>query len=70
MKIVQNDNKNTIRYDDVEGGEVFNYNGTLYIKAYDEVQSYGVCLIDGEIDCDFLADDIVKIHRAELHILD
>ena len=73
MKIVRKDNeKFTIRFEDVGCGEIFEYDGIYWMKVYDGLKDeyYAVCIDSGEINNEFEDSDMCRVVNAELHILD
>ena len=72
MKIVRKDEKFSICFEDVGCGEIFEYEGTYWMKVYNESKDeyYAVCIADGEINDEFEDSDMCRVVEAELHILD
>ena len=73
MKIVRKDaEKYPIRFEDVGCGEIFEYDGTYWMKVYHDLKDeyYGVCIADGEICDEFEDSDMCRVVETELHILD
>ena len=72
MKIVRNEKTFSIPFEDVGCGEIFEYDGTYWMKVFDvrRDEYYCVCVADGEICDEFEASDMCRVIKAELHILD
>lgn len=71
MKIVKKNEKFAICFEDVGCGEIFEYDGTYWIKTYYDIEGkyIAVSLVDGEIYDEFEASDMCRVVNAELHIL-
>ena len=72
MKIVRKKEKFAICFEDVGCGEIFEYDGTYWMKILDVLKNeyYCVCIADGEICDEFEASDMCRVVEAELYILD
>ena len=73
MKIVRKDDKKfTICFEDVGCGEIFEYEGTYWMKVYNvcKREYFAICVADGETCDEFEFSDMCRVVKSELHILD
>ena len=72
MKIIKKNEKFAICFEDVGFGEIFEHDGTYWIKTYYDIggKYIAVSLVDGEICDEFESSDMCRVVNAELHILD
>ena len=67
MKVLENNEKNTVDYAELEPGDCFRHRDKLWMKVdYDQD---GVCLEDGELRCEFCGDMVTPVN-AEVQIID
>ena len=70
--IIEKNNHNAKYFDDIEQGEVFEYEGELYLKTTEQIINYEiecncVCLKDGEM-CVRFDNDVVYEVKCRLVI--
>ena len=72
MKIIKKKEINTIPFEDVKVGEIFENDSIYYMKVYYGVEGiyFVVCLEDGGIYNDFTPQDVCRVVNTELYILD
>lgn len=72
MKIIKKKEKFAIPFEDVGCGEIFEYDGTYWMKVYYDIKGkyFAVCLADGEFCEEFEPSDMCRVVEAELYILD